>query len=402
MVRAGVQEVVCVIMWFVRFRVVRMAVMVLFGVRRVRSGCGFRCIGRVTFRCGRRCSVPRGFSVSGVRVGCWFRVCRFVFLIRGGGSSSGCFVGCGSSFRGCCSVGFPPRVLRRPGEPAPPNPLQCVFRQPCASLRQSHAGRLLLRSAIRSERAFTSATPVTRIGPSNAHFGWRLSAAIGRAGTLLAGSNNPFARLLRPGRSFGCAPRCFARAQLALRGVERPAVWPAAPRLFVVRASAGEQGKEGWFLKRNPPECQRNRLFAANTPISILRIDSRISGRLAAATSLGLRCVGLCEQRKTRRRPDSLRSVPPTPFATRRDLHCIPGMMPWTASEPHGMGDPSHHPHFPQASVNLNRQRIKRQKSVGLLQLRSSLTGPAPRRIIHERRLITRCANQTRAMHREK
>jgi hypothetical protein len=122
MVRAGVQEVVCVIMWFVRFRVVRMAVMVLFGVRRVRSGCGFRCIGRVTFRCGRRCSVPRGFSVSGVRVGCWFRVCRFVFLIRGGGSSSGCFVGCGSSFLGCCSVGFPSGGSPKAGGACSPEP----------------------------------------------------------------------------------------------------------------------------------------------------------------------------------------------------------------------------------------------------------------------------------------
>lgn len=161
-----------------------MAVMVLCVGVLVWSVFGFRCGAGGVFPFGLRSSVPVGLLVFGVLVRCWFRGWRFMFPTRGGGSFSGCFGGFVISFA-VYELGFPPGVLRRPGEPAPPNPLQCVLRTPNASLHQSHAGRLLLRSGRRSRTAFPSATPITRMQQqSNANFGGRLSAVPGHAVTV--------------------------------------------------------------------------------------------------------------------------------------------------------------------------------------------------------------------------
>jgi hypothetical protein len=82
-------------------------------------------------------------------------------------------------------------------------------------------------------------------------------------------------------------------------------------------------GKAGWFLKLNPPECQRNRLFAANTPISMLRIDSPIKRPTSCGYILGPppRRIVRAAQDSTATRLSALRSSASVRHPSRLALH---------------------------------------------------------------------------------
>jgi hypothetical protein len=221
--------------------------MVLFGVHPVRSGPGFLCGAGVVFPFVRRCSVRGGFSVSGLRGRCWFRGWRCAFLIRGGGSSCGCFVGCGSS-----SLGSVSGVSAAFGAS-----LQIPHTVYCGRAQPHDANFSGLAFAV--ERPLPSATPITRTQQSNANFGGRLSRATGRAHAH-CGIEQPVRapRLLRPGRTLRF-PVAFApgpRAQSTLRAEP----WDQTTRLRGPCGRPAGRKSEGAGERENPRASQSYRL----------------------------------------------------------------------------------------------------------------------------------------------
>jgi hypothetical protein len=163
-------------------------------------------------------------GVDGVSASHRFRGARAAVVVIGSVSSS------------LFSPGFFSSVVARfpqLGGLGPPKPPHSVLRTRSASSRQSNAGRFLLRSGPRSRtrRSFRHA--------GHAHAAVERSfrrAVVTRNRTRAnanVGSTDSMARLLRPGRNFSCAPLHFARAQLALRGIEPQLLTSDRAGLFV-------------------------------------------------------------------------------------------------------------------------------------------------------------------------